>query len=214
MQRLRRDHRHRGERGVALLMALFALLILSAVGLGMMYSANTETAINSNYGGSMRAYYAALSGIEEVRDRMRINTANGITAPARTPTSTGNTIYVVNSYIDTAGNTITPKPWLAADTFIDTEFCHEFAAPIDPGAGVACTALPYDSTVNTNWFGYYTGGTSTYTGTTWQNGGSAFACVRRDARNTGEGGSPVLPRRSGIGAGAPGVVAEPVRIDG
>ncbi|MGZ4821334.1 MAG: hypothetical protein ACXVZM_06985, partial [Terriglobales bacterium] len=65
---------HRRQRGVALLLALFALLILSAIGLGMMYSANIETAVNRNYGGSMRAYYAALGGMEEVRDRIRSNT--------------------------------------------------------------------------------------------------------------------------------------------
>ena len=105
-------------------MALFALLILSAVGLGMMYSANTETAINSNYGGSMRAYYAALGGIEEMRDRIRSNTTNAITPPARTPISTGGTIYLVNPYVDGAGNTITPQPWLTTDSFADTESCH------------------------------------------------------------------------------------------
>jgi len=182
MVRLSQNDR-RNERGVALLFALFALLILSAIGLGMMYSANTETAINGNYGGSMRAYYAALGGIEEVRDRIRTNTVNGITPPARTPASSGHTIYVVNPYVDASGTTITPQPWLATDPFIDPEYCHEFAST-DPGQGVSCTALPWDSSTNTNWFGYYTGGTSTYTGTTWHNGGSGFSGVPSLMPNT------------------------------
>ncbi|MGZ4817054.1 MAG: hypothetical protein ACXVZJ_00430 [Terriglobales bacterium] len=182
MKTSRGKHR-RGERGVALLMALFALLILAAVGLGMMYSANTETAINSNYGGSMRAYYAALGGIEEARDRVRTNTTNGITPPARTPSSAGHTIYLVNPYVNSAGNTITPKPWLASDSFIDDEYCHEFPST-DPGLGTPCTVLPYDSSTNTNWYGYYSGGSSTYTGTTWHSGGSSFSGVPSLSPNT------------------------------
>lgn len=146
-------------------MALFALLILSAIGLGMMYSANTETAVNSNYGGSMRAYYAALSGLEEARDRIRSNTTNGISPPASTPTSTGGTIYIVNP-----GSTGTPQPWLATDPFSDREYCHEFAAgqggaaTTDPGVGASCDNVPFGT--NT-WYGYYSGGASTYRGTTW-----------------------------------------------
>lgn len=161
-------------------MALFALLILSAVGLGMMYSANTETAINSNYGGSMRAYYAALGGIEEMRDRIRSNTTNAITPPARTPISTGGTIYLVNPYVDGAGNTITPQPWLTTDSFADTEYCHEITGT-DPGAGTPCSVVPFSGT---NWYGYYTGGSSTYVGSTWHNGGSSFNGVPSLSPNT------------------------------
>ena len=128
----------RRERGVALLMALFALLILSAIGLGMMYSANTETEINANYGGSMRAYYAALSGREEARDRLRSNTANPIAAPLNTPTTAGGTIYIVNSFVDLAGNTVSPQPWLNTDPYADKEYCREFLAPYP----VAATRRP------------------------------------------------------------------------
>ncbi|PYX64148.1 MAG: hypothetical protein DMG74_14470 [Acidobacteria bacterium] len=37
------------ERGIALLMVLLALLLLSAIGMGMMYMSDTETSINGNY---------------------------------------------------------------------------------------------------------------------------------------------------------------------
>ena len=41
--------KHNRERGIAMFVVMFALLLLSVIGLGMMYSTNTETAINSNY---------------------------------------------------------------------------------------------------------------------------------------------------------------------
>jgi len=37
------------QRGIALLIVCFSLLLLSVIGLGMMYSTNMETTINSNY---------------------------------------------------------------------------------------------------------------------------------------------------------------------
>src|SRR3954452_7068646 len=58
------------ERGMALLVALFALLLLSGIGLCMVLASTTETHIDANYGGSLRSYYAAHSGLEEVRDRV------------------------------------------------------------------------------------------------------------------------------------------------
>src|SRR5579871_6729832 len=59
------------ERGMALLLTLFALLLISGIGLFMVLSSNTETRIDANYGSSLHAYYAAGSGLEEVRDRIK-----------------------------------------------------------------------------------------------------------------------------------------------
>ena len=61
----------RKERGMALLLALFALLLLSAIGLCMVLASDTETRIDANYSSSLRSYYAARSGLEEVRDRIK-----------------------------------------------------------------------------------------------------------------------------------------------
>ena len=61
---------HRDERGVALFVAILALLLLTAVAAGMMYLSSTETAISSNFKGEETAYFAARAGVEEVRDRM------------------------------------------------------------------------------------------------------------------------------------------------
>src|SRR5258707_3988064 len=58
------------ERGIALFMAIFALLLLSAIAAGFMFLANTETMINSNYRQSQLAYFAARAGVQEARVRI------------------------------------------------------------------------------------------------------------------------------------------------
>ena len=44
------------ERGAALLLTLFALLLLSAIGLLMVLSSDTETRIDANYSSSLGTY--------------------------------------------------------------------------------------------------------------------------------------------------------------
>ena len=57
----------RQERGIALLTALFALLLISGIAVGMMYMANTETTINYNYRDLQKADYAAYAGVQRFR---------------------------------------------------------------------------------------------------------------------------------------------------
>src|SRR6058998_4122250 len=92
----------RQERGIALLLVLFTMLLLSVVGLGMMYSTNMETAINSNYRDKQDAMYAAMAGLQEARDRLRPSDplqtmpAGRIAAPAALPSLTaGNIVYII-----------------------------------------------------------------------------------------------------------------------
>ena len=54
----------RDEQGMALLVSLFALLLLSGIGLCMVLASTTETRIDANYGGGLRSYYSAHSGLE------------------------------------------------------------------------------------------------------------------------------------------------------
>src|SRR5438105_9377416 len=70
--------RSEGERGVAILMVLFALLLLTGIALGLMYLTDTETGINANFRSEQEAYYVARAGLEEARDRLRFGvTING-----------------------------------------------------------------------------------------------------------------------------------------
>src|SRR5438094_10412363 len=103
----------RQERGIALLLVLFTMLLLSVIGLGMMYSTNMESSINSNYRDKQGSLYAALAGLQEARDRIQPATHN-IVAPTSLPgfiatTSAGSAglIYIVaNNSVDptNAGN--------------------------------------------------------------------------------------------------------------
>src|SRR6266704_925457 len=86
----------KSERGIALLMAILALVLLSAIGLAMMYSANTETKVNANFRDKQIAVYAAQSGAFEAR--ARLHPLNGdIVAPGGPPVAgVQNVIYIVN----------------------------------------------------------------------------------------------------------------------
>lgn len=54
----------RNECGIALLLALFALVVVTSIGLGMMFLSDTETAVNANFRDEQLAYYAAKAGLE------------------------------------------------------------------------------------------------------------------------------------------------------
>lgn len=134
----------RNQRGVALIMCLFALMLLSGVGLGMMYMADTETTINRNYRDSQQAYFAAMAGLQEVRERIGPSAAVGraIIPPSTMPgggISTG-VFYVLNWGNGVAKSAI--HPWTADTTYFDTEFCHEnFRNAADTANLVTATAV-------------------------------------------------------------------------
>jgi hypothetical protein len=126
-----------------LLIVMFALLLLSVIGLGMMYSTNMETAINSNYRDKQQAFYSALAGIQEARQRIvfpyTIDPTNtGVTPPLLTPSdAAANIIYFV------ADSTV--SPWLASNAYLDTELCQErlsLTGMVSGTPGVPCTSLP------------------------------------------------------------------------
>ncbi len=58
------------ESGVALLIAMVALLLISAVALAMIVASGAENSLNGNYRSTSSAYYAALAGLEEGRGRL------------------------------------------------------------------------------------------------------------------------------------------------
>src|SRR5262245_19058134 len=144
------------ERGIALLVTVFALLLLSVIGLSMMYSTNMETNINSNYRDKQAATYAAMAGLQEARDRVRpydptLPVPLGrIVPPAGLPTlGSHNIIYIINP---TTGEDI--RPWDGANKYRDTELCHENILGLtSPGAGIPCG--PSDLPSVSTWYTSY-----------------------------------------------------------
>jgi Tfp pilus assembly protein PilX len=126
------------ERGVALLIALLALLLISAVGLGMVYMSSTETSINSNYKDTQSAFFSMRGGLEEMRDRMRSNSVPPVPAltvplvPAAQPGAANSIVYITNP----SGASDVVAPATFGNAYFDDEFCHESFA----GSGVTYSA--------------------------------------------------------------------------
>ncbi len=117
------------ERGVALILVLLTLLLLSAIGLGMMYMSDTETAVNSNYRDTQVAFFAMRAGLEEARDRMRTSSIAYLSnLPTTMPGQPGSILYITNP---SAGEAVVPTD--PANQYFDDEFCHENFV----GSGVA-----------------------------------------------------------------------------
>src|SRR5258708_25698996 len=92
---MRKHNSRHKERGVALLIAILALLLISAVGLGMVYMSNTETSINANYKDTQTAFFAMRAGLEEMRDRMRSDATFPIGLPATMPCTPHSLLYIL-----------------------------------------------------------------------------------------------------------------------
>jgi len=107
---------------MALVLTLIALLIITSIGLTMMYSTDTETSINGNYRDEQTAYYAAKAGLEEVRDRMQTGAANTISAnlPTAMAGAAGGELYIINP-----NGSETVAPWLTTNAYFDDEICKE-----------------------------------------------------------------------------------------
>jgi Tfp pilus assembly protein PilX len=142
------NRKNNQERGVALLFALFTLLLLSAIAVSLVFMTNTETSVNSNYRAERVSAFAAKAGMEEVRDRMSQLAPtllpgllpNGNPAPGVFPPAAGSVLYVLNE-----GNAPgTVQPWTAGSAYMDDELCHDFVGVQlqQPASDVRCTTPP------------------------------------------------------------------------
>lgn len=117
---------------MALLLAIFVLLLVAVVGIAMMAASGTETSLAGNYRSSTAGYYAALSGLEEGRGRLLPRPSNpaylGNTSPAAVPPigtniPLGRAVYIRNIV---AGDT--PDPVNLGSAYPDTEYQKEFGS--------------------------------------------------------------------------------------
>jgi hypothetical protein len=155
------------EAGVALILAMFALLLLSAIALAMVFSSNTETSISVNYRDKHSAIYGALAGLQEARDRIHPLTgdlgaganlsAGGLKiVPTALPsTSAPNVLYLINP---APGETV--APWNPSNKYFDTELCHESYFVSNLGvtsvaAGTPCPASSASVPSGSAWYAWY-----------------------------------------------------------
>jgi hypothetical protein len=144
MMNLRAKAKRQKERGMALLLALFALLLLSAIGLFMVLASNTETHIDANYSNGLRSYYASRSGLEEVRDRIKYPSGSGGLSdflPQDIAGNAGGVLYVLNP---ASGETVDPAD--PTNPYFDDQLCNDYASGV-AAKDTKCSMLPG----TTNW---------------------------------------------------------------
>jgi hypothetical protein len=130
----KQNRKHR-ERGIALLVAIFVLLLVTAIGAGMILLTNTDLNISSNFRDEQTAFFAAKAGMEEVRDRFRTGSNGSLNAslPANLPGNANAFLYVLNP-----ANNEADTPWITnGNAYPDTEVCSEIT-----NMGLACAGNP------------------------------------------------------------------------
>jgi len=119
--------KRRREAGIALLISIFVLLLISVVAIALIVSSGTESALAGNYRSSTGVYYAALAGLEEARGRLldkdpnsfKNKAAAGFLPAPGTQWDMGYVRYVLNpGPTEVAANILTTYP--------DTEYDNEF----------------------------------------------------------------------------------------
>ena len=122
-----RKTRRSSEDGIALLIAIFVLLLISVVAIALLVSSGTETALGANYRTSSTVYYAAIAGLEEARGRLLPKNPNSFipsVIPSGATFPLGQTLYVINR---SPGDNIVP--WDPSNSFYDNEYQTEFGVP-------------------------------------------------------------------------------------
>src|SRR4029077_17858622 len=145
MKRAKTIRLARTEAGIALLISIFILLLISVVAIALIVSSGTETSLAGNYPSTTGVYYAGLSGIEEVRGRLAAQDANSFktTLTAFYP-APGSTLP-----IGTVGYVLNPGPTDPADprtAYPDTEYDTEFAGVALAPATVKTTLSVWNRT--------------------------------------------------------------------
>ena len=123
MVRPRTNKTDTSERGMALLVALLALLLVSAISVGLIVMSNSETSISSNFRDEQVAFFGARGGLEEIRDRLRTGATSSLNAslPSALPGSNNGVLYITNPI---GGETV--APWnTTGSNYPDDEICKE-----------------------------------------------------------------------------------------
>jgi hypothetical protein len=135
------------QAGVAMLIVIMALLVVTAVAAGMMIYSTSEVKVDANYRDEQIALFAAKAGLEEARDRMLASNANTISTslPCLMPGGTAATGCTATTNYATyiiASSSI--KPWTSGNSIYNVPtFDSEFMCELGSCTG---TSFPSSST--------------------------------------------------------------------
>ncbi len=125
--RTRSDFR---ERGIALLLAVIIILILSGLALSLVLLTDSQVRLGQTAQAQGRVFYAALAGLEEARGRINGSAPDAITPSL--PNSVSQVLYIVNS------SSLDPvQPTNPTSSYYDSEYSNEF-----PGGFASASVLP------------------------------------------------------------------------
>jgi type II secretory pathway pseudopilin PulG len=140
----------RREYGIALLIAVIIIVVLSGLALSMALLTDSQLRLTRNLQSQGQAYYAALAGLEEVRGRMKGTAPDALGA---LPTHLNDVLYVLNNNsADSAANPV--QPTSSSSPYYDYEYSIEFSGGFSganlmssvvsdqPGAGTS-SAIQY-----------------------------------------------------------------------
>ena len=140
------------QSGIALILAIVGLLVITAVAAGMILVETSETSVDANYREQQVALMAAKAGLQEARDRMLSGNASPINLPCNlpngTPTATCAKVgagFAATSatYIDAAGVTPTPGSSIFHVSTADSEFLAETGLTALPLYGAYASSANY-----------------------------------------------------------------------
>jgi hypothetical protein len=162
MSTLHKKKRSSSEQGIALVMAILVLLVISTVVAGMMIMSTTDTRISANFRDEQIAFFAGRAGLEEVRDRLRTSAPGTSTlttniwfstTPLLKPGDNKGILYITNAQ---TGETVTPwdtsaDPQWGTGTphYPDDEVCKEVFAACS-GSPAVPAGNPWYTSVTAN----------------------------------------------------------------
>lgn len=135
--RLRLQKSRGSQRGAALVIALFTLMLISVIATALILMAGTQAAIKGNYKSSMHAFYDAKAGLEEARGRLWSFNPNSISncifPTPGAPMPIDRVCYIVNP---SPGETVDPTDLNPSNPYADLEYQQEFQQPVTSAAGL------------------------------------------------------------------------------
>jgi hypothetical protein len=118
------------EAGIALLMSILILLLVSVLALSMLNNTGVESSLAGNYRSSTSAYYGALAGLEEARGRLVPRNPNyfnktvaGFLPNPGAPLAIGQVRYILNP---SGSEVVAPLNFASAANYPDNEYATEF----------------------------------------------------------------------------------------
>jgi hypothetical protein len=140
--------RSKSQKGVALLVAMISLLLISGIAVAMIVASGAESSINGNYRSSSSANYAAIAGLEEGRGRLLPGSPNTIVGVQNIPPFLNvmalNQVAYIGNPNTAAGETLGG----ILTTFPDNQYDAEFGS--GKLAAAAKTNPPIQSRAGTN----------------------------------------------------------------